>query len=85
MATGFPLGEDARILGAALGSTILPEEDIAAPADRVGQGDDSLSRLLVETIRGDMVCLRHGSNPFCGRLPQLKGSRAAPSTEDGYA
>src|SRR5262249_29723528 len=71
-AAGAPLGERAIVGVPALRRAVGAELHVAAAAHAVGQGDDGLAALLVESIRGVLLASGHcGFQPFCRRLPRF--------------
>src|SRR5262245_41195767 len=64
----FPLGNDAGVLLTGFGRVVLAEQHVTTAAVSVGQSDDGLARLTVETVGGYGIA-RTGhqcSSLFCG-------------------
>ena len=75
---GQPIDHEPIVLGPALGGAVLTEREIPT-----GQGEDRLTRGLVEAIGGSADGLGRISKPVDYRI--LGSFRAAPSDRDGYA
>jgi hypothetical protein len=85
-AVGLPLGQDAGVLLAALRGAVAAEEDVAAAAEAVGQGDDGLAALLVEAVNGNVVTAGHSPEPPCAEeFRAVSGFQAALPTVGMYA
>lgn len=83
---GLPFAKDAGVLLAAGDGAVLAQEHVAAGAGRIGEGDNSLTGLLVSAVGRDSTRAGHAAPPeFCGRLPQNSGFCAALPTAGRYS